>query len=160
LAPASRFPAAVEDASCAVRFLRAKALEALPTGLRGGPAPVAAWGEGEGAYLAMMLGVLREKDRFQGEGGHAEEPRGVHAVVSFYGPSDLSTWAPMAGEEPFLRQRYGKGSGALLADFVGSTDRKSPIYAKASPITYVTANDAPTLSIHGEVDPLVPIEQA
>ena len=156
LAPADPFPAAVEDVSCAVRFLRA---QAGPWRLH--PRRIAVWGEEEGGgHLALLLGVLGAGDGFHGTGGHAAHARDVQAVVAFHAPSDLTTWRAWTSAEPFLVQRYGKGSEGLLADFLAARERASPALARASPTTYVSAGDAPVLSVHGDADPVVPVEQA
>ncbi|MBL9088638.1 MAG: alpha/beta hydrolase, partial [Planctomycetia bacterium] len=151
LAPRFRFPAAVEDASCAVRYLRAEAAR-----WRIDPARIAAWGEGEGGHLALLVALLGRGDGFDGMGGHAETSRAVAAAVAFGAPSQLSAWSAWRGAEPHLRQRYGKGSAGLLLDFLGSEDRGAPVFAAASPLTWVGAGDPPVLSVHGEQDPVVP----
>lgn len=155
LAPRWKFPAPVEDTSCAVRFLRAKAVE-----WKLNPNRIAAWGEAEGAYLALMLGLLSDKDGFDGVGGHLEQTRGVRSVVAFHALSDLAAWSAWNGAEPYLRQLYGKGSSGLLSDFLGTSDRKAETMARASPVTYVSAGDAAVLSVHGSNDPVVPLDQA
>ena len=48
----------------------------------------------------------------------------------------------------------------LIRDFLGTSDRKDPAMAKASPVTYLTADDPPVLTFHGTEDMLVPVEQA
>jgi acetyl esterase/lipase len=155
LAPRFRFPAPVEDASCAVRFLRTRA-----AAWRLDPTRIAVWGDGEGGHLALMLALLGPSDGLDGMGGHPEASRSVAAAVAFGAPSHLAAWSAWKGAEPHLTQRYGKGSGGLLLDFLGTGDRAAPVFAAASPITYVSAGDPPVLSVHGEQDPVVPFEQA
>ncbi len=49
----------------------------------------------------------------------------------------------------------------LLVDFLnGTIDEKKEDYLRASPSNYVDSDDAPTMSIHGTKDPLVPYGQA
>ena len=142
--PKHRFPAQVEDAKCAVRFLRANADKYKIDTERFG-----AVGASAGAHLAMMLGVMDEQDGLEGDGGHAGESSKVHAVVSFFGPTDLS-----ADDIPTV-------TIPLLFDFIGGTKIKLPEkYKQASPITYVDADDAPMLLLQGTKDPLVPHSQA
>ncbi|MFO0933783.1 MAG: alpha/beta hydrolase fold domain-containing protein [Planctomycetota bacterium] len=155
LAPRFRFPAPVEDVSCAVRFLRTRA-----SAWHLDPARIAVWGDGEGGHLALLVALLGPKDGFDGMGGHAEASRAVAAAVAFGAPSALGAWSAWRGAEPYLQQRYGKGSGGLLVDFLGTGDRGAAVFAAASPLTWVSAGDPPVLSVHGEQDPVVPFEQA
>jgi dienelactone hydrolase len=97
----------------------------------------------------MMLGVMDADDGLEGEGGHADQKSQVQAVVSFFGPTELS-----ADDVP-------TPTIPLLFDFIGGTKIKLPDqYKKASPITYVTDDDAPMLLLQGTKDPLVPHSQA
>lgn len=141
--PKHRFPAQIEDAKCTVRFLRANADRYEIDTERFG-----AVGASAGAHLAMMLGVMDENDGLEGDGGHADESSKVQAVVSFFGPTDLS-----ADDIPTV-------TIPLLFDFIGGTKIKFPEkYRQASPITYVDSGDAPMLLLQGTKDPLVPHSQ-
>jgi acetyl esterase/lipase len=81
-------------------------------------------------------------------GGHLalmagfSQPERVAAVVNFYGITDLVALSA----EPFVR--------AALP----SIDTQSAAQS-LSPITYVRAGMPPVLSIHGDADPLVPVDQ-
>ena len=142
--PKHRFPAQVEDAKCAVRFLRANAdAYNIDTDRFG------AVGASAGAHLAMLLGVMDGKDGLEGDGGHADQSSKVQAVVSFFGPTDLA-----ADDIPTL-------TIPLLFDFIGGTKIKFPEkYEQASPISYVDKGDAPMFLLQGTRDPLVPHSQA
>lgn len=137
--PIHSFPAQVEDAKCAVRFLRANASRYGLDSQR-----IGAMGWSSGGYLALMLGVLGPNDGFEGNGGSASQSSRVNAVVSFAGPTDLSQAFPTA---PVNIQ-------ALINDFL-----KGISLGQASPITYASAGDAPMLLFHGEADPVVPFAQ-
>lgn len=143
LAPAHRFPAQVNDVKCAVRYLRANAEK---YGLD--PDHIGAIGFSAGAHLSMMLGVTDRKDGLEGESGSAEQSSRVQAVVAFFGPTDL-----LADDIP--ERVLG-----ILKEFIGGTKHdKREQYVKASPITYVTPDDAPMLLYQGTRDPLVPHTQ-
>jgi acetyl esterase/lipase len=142
--PKHPFPAQVEDVKCAVRYLRAHASQYHLDAQRFG-----AVGFSAGAHLSMMLGVMGAKDGLEGEGGWADQPSQVQAVVAFFGPTDLA-----APDIPLL-------SRGLLRDFIGGLPKEKPDqYRRASPITYVSAGDAPLLIFQGTKDPLVPHSQA
>ncbi len=138
------FPAQVEDVKCAVRFLRANADK---FGID--PKRIGAVGFSAGAHLSMMLGVMGKDDGMEGNGGNPDQPSQVQAVVSYFGPTDL-----LASDIP-------DRSMPLLKDFVGGTQTEKPEgHKRASPITYVSTGDAPTLIFQGTKDPLVPHTQA
>ena len=68
LAPQYKFPAQVEDAKCAVRFLRAHAAE-----FKIDPAKLAAIGDSAGGHLALMLAFMDPADGLEGSGGYPEQ---------------------------------------------------------------------------------------
>jgi acetyl esterase/lipase len=136
------FPAAVEDAKCAVRWMRANAgklgIDPERIGVAGGSA---------GGHLSMMVGYAPDTTELEGTGGHADVSSRVQAVVNIYGPTDLTT--------EFAR------SASAVADFLGGRfDDMPDVYRLASPITHVSKDDPPTLILHGSIDSTVPIEQA
>jgi len=137
------FPACVQDAKCAVRWMRANAKK-----YHIDPKRIAAIGGSAGGHLSMMLGYSAGVPELEGDGGHAEYSSAVQAVVNLYGPVDLTV--PEARTHP-----------TILAFFAGKTyDEVPDQYALASPITHLDKSDPPTLILHGTIDDLVPIEQA
>ena len=143
LAPKHLFPAQVEDCKCAVRWMRAHAKE-----LNIDPDRIGAIGGSAGGHLAMMLGTMDKDDGLEGEGGWAEYSSKVQAVVSYFGPTNLLGDYPPRSQE-IVRQFIGGGKEEREAD-----------YRLASPITHVTADDAPMLLFQGTKDSLVPFDQA
>jgi acetyl esterase/lipase len=145
LAPENRFPAAVEDCKAAVRWLRANA-----RAYKINPDRIGVMGFSAGAHLACLLGVTTRDDGLEGDGGNAEQSSQVQAVVSFFGPTDL-TRAVFAKE-------------ATTANFVpllgGTLAERPEEYRRASPIVYVRKNAPPFLLLHGTADRIVPPEQA
>ncbi len=135
------FPAAVQDAKCAVRWMRANADR---YGID--PDRIAILGGSAGGHLALMVAYSDSPD-LEGDGGHAASSSRVAAVVDFYGPVDLTT------EE-------ARAAGAVQK-FLGGTfaDRQAD-YVRASPITHLDAHDPPTLIIHGALDEIVSIRQS
>jgi acetyl esterase/lipase len=142
--PKHAFPAQVEDAKCAVRFLRANGEKYKIDKDR-----IGAVGASAGAHLAMMLGVMDKEDGLEGSGGSPEQSSKVQAVVGFFGPTDL-----LADDMP-------QPTRPLIKDFIGGTPGEKPQeHRRASPLTYVTKGDAPILMLQGTKDPLVPHTQA
>ena len=143
LAPKHLFPAQVEDAKCAVRWLRAHADE-----LGIDPNRIGAVGFSAGAHLAMMLGFMDPGDGLEGSGGWPDQSSKVQAVVAYFGPTNLDA-------------EYPETSRAIVRNFIGGTrEEKRETYQKASPITYADQGDAPLLIFHGTKDVLVPHDQA
>jgi acetyl esterase/lipase len=143
-APEHAFPAQIEDVKCAVRFLRANAKK-----YKIDPQRLGAIGFSAGAHLSMLLGTMDPADGREGEGGNADEPSKVQAVVAFFGPTDLAA-------DDIPKQVIG-----LVDDLVGAKQSEKPELRKAaSPVTYVNRGDAPTLIYQGTKDPLVPHTQA
>lgn len=145
LAPKYPFPAAVHDVKAAVRWLRANArkyhIDPNRIGVTGGSA---------GGHLAQFLGVTADVRDFEGEGGNPKESSRVQCVVNFYGPSDFT-------------KSYGKSVDAaeVLPLFLGGNLEQEPRrHIVSSPLYWVTPNAAPTLYVHGTVDPYVAFEQA
>ncbi len=143
-APKHKFPAQVEDVKCAVRFLRANAEKYHINKDR-----IGAIGFSAGAHLSMLLGTMGKDDGMEGEGGNADQPSQVQAVVAYFGPTDF-----MADDIP-------ANVISMVDDLVGATKEEKPqLRVAASPITYVNKGDAPTLIYQGTKDVLVPHTQA
>ncbi len=143
-APRFPFPAQIEDAKCAVRYLRAHARE-----LHADPSRVGAVGDSAGGHLALLLGLMDPKDGLEGGGGWPGQPSKVQVVVNFYGPADLRV---VSEGNPAVAD--------LVAKLLGTADLHAAIAAQASPVVYIDHDDAPVLTLHGAKDTLVPLSQA
>lgn len=137
------FPAAVQDVKCAVRWLRAEAER-----LHVDPDRIAMAGGSAGGHLSLMAGYVTDHPELEGTGGNPEVSSRVQAVVNFYGPTDLTT--DFARDNDVVVKFLG---GESYAD-------KPELYRLASPNTHVSADDPPTLILHGSIDTVVPIAQA
>jgi acetyl esterase/lipase len=141
LAPDNKFPAQIEDAKTAVRFLRANAAQ-----FRIDPDRIAALGFSAGGHLASLLGTADESAGFDGT-LYPEQSSRVQCVVDFFGPSDLTLYSETPGLE-----------GAYFAPLLGGRSRdKLELYKKASPVEYVSKDDPPFLIVQGTADLLVPV---
>lgn len=143
-APKHRFPAQVEDVKCAIRFLRANAEK---YGIN--KEKIGAVGFSAGAHLSMLLGTMDKEDGLEGEGGNPDQSSKVNVVVAWFGPTD------------FMTKDWPDASRKLVEQFLdGTLETKPDVFKRASPVTYVTPGDAPTLLIQGSKDRLVPYAQA
>jgi acetyl esterase/lipase len=142
--PLYRFPDQVFDAKCVIRWLRANADK-----YRIDPDRVGTIGWGSGGYLSLMLGLTDPSDGLEGDCGDLGISSRVQAVVSFAGITELSS--------QFREAR----NPVWTSDFMGGTPEDMPEqYAKASPLTYVSKDDPPVLTLHGSEDVYIPANQA
>ncbi len=136
LAPRSRWPAQIDDARQAVRYMRAEA-----TRYGGDPKRIAAIGFSAGAHLSLLLGTVDEQ-------APEDKASKVDLVVSYFAPTNLE----VPPKDSLLR-----GPSEALGVLLGPAfqkDRKG-----ASPIHHVNQGDAPMLLFQGTSDALVPYEQ-
>lgn len=146
--PRFQFPAPLEDVQRAVRFVRYHAAE---YGID--PNRIGAVGGSSGGHLVSMLGVLDG----QGDPNDPDPVNRVSAkvqtVVARAAPSDLASTQTLSGT----------GALALLMGALPTPDpqsKESLAYLDASPIKYVSADDAPILLLHGDADETVPYDQS
>ncbi len=144
-APTHRFPAQVEDAKAAVRWLRANADK-----YKINPDKIGAMGFSAGGHLACMLGAADESAGFEGNGGNPKFSTKIQAVVSFFGPTD------------FVEKNWTDDvENIFLIPFLGATYKeKKDLYRQCSPIVYCKKGAPPFLFFHGSKDPLVGIDHS
>lgn len=134
------FPAQIEDAKCAIRFLRAKAKE-----LDIDPNHIGVWGASLGGHLAALLGTCAAVKEYEGSGGWQNQSSRVQAVVDYYGISDWVRW-----EQPRNIELY----------FGPDAINDKALLRKASPLFYIDKNTPPFFLAHGGKDGTVPLIQS
>lgn len=138
------FPAQIHDCKAAVRWLRANAekyrVDADRIGVTGGSA---------GGHLSLLVGLTGPEDGLEGEGGNADQSSRVQAVVNVFGPTAMADCYRGSVVPHLFRLLCG-----------GTPEEAGEMYEKASPVTYVSKGDPPVLTLHGDKDTLVPVEQA
>lgn len=139
------YPAQIHDCKCAVRWLRSVAdkyhVDKNRIGVTGGSA---------GGHLSLLVGLTDDKAGLEGNGGHADQSSRVQAVVNVYGPTDLST---AYADVPRVRD-------LVIALCGGTPESAAENYKAASPVTYVSKDDPPVLTLHGDQDNIVLVSQA
>jgi acetyl esterase/lipase len=144
LAPSHKFPAMIEDARAAIRFLRANAET-----YKVNQDKIAALGFSAGGHLALLAGLCDKSVGFD-VGENLNVSGKAQCVVDFFGPTDLALYAKSEGiEDGYLVPVFGKEC---------TTD--PAIYRKASPLTYVSKDAPPTLFLHGTLDLIVPVKHS
>jgi acetyl esterase/lipase len=141
---APTFPAQVHDAKVAVRWLRANADK-----YNVDPNRIGAVGFSAGGHLALMLGLTDDSANLEGDGGHSDQSSRVQAVVNFFGPTEMAQCYSESKLDWLFR---------LFLD--GTPDQVPDRYKASSPVTYVSPDDPPVLTIQGDRDVIVPVSQA
>jgi acetyl esterase/lipase len=151
LAPRFRWPAQIDDAACAIRFLRAES-----TSLHIDPNAIGAIGDSAGGQIVSLLGLAGRDAGFD-TAFYTDQSSGVQAVVDLYGPADLTTadWA----DAPLIQIYAPQAFGVTLGPGTPGSASTDALIA-ASPVTYVGPDEPPFLIIQGAEDTVVPPDQS
>ncbi len=148
------FPAQLEDCKAAIRFLRAQAKTYNLNADR-----IAVWGSSAGGHLVALLGVTGDTKEFDA-GANAGGSSRVQCVLNDYGPTDfLQMDAHRVSPAAQVHNRLESPESRLVGGLITDASNAAKV-ARANPVTYVTAGDAPFLICHGDQDPLVPHHQS
>lgn len=150
----NKFPALLEDAKAAVRWMRAHASEFGVDADR-----IGLLGDSAGGYVVQMAGATNGEKNWD-VGDFKEVSSDVHAVVSIYGISDLTTIGEGIGNENVHASAAVTEAlllnGPAFKDFAGASVNADPQKAKAaSPIGHVDGTEPPFLLMHGSGDKVV-----
>lgn len=131
--PTNKLPVGVQDAKCAIRYLRANAAK-----YNLDPNRIGVFGCSRGGHMAALVGVTGPDAQMEGNFGFANESSRVQAVVMYDGIANFKTnYADAPGE---LNEVHG----------ISSFD--DPQVARLSPITYASKDDPPFLIIASDSD--------
>jgi acetyl esterase/lipase len=145
------WPAQIHDCKAAIRFLRGKADE---YGID--PDKIGVMGASAGGHLVAMLGTSGGIAGLEGNlGSFVKQSSRVQCVVNFFGPANFLTF-------------FGKGVAIeklrrdnMAVRLLGKDTEEIKENARAaSPVTWITKDDAPFFTAHGTKDTLVPFAQA
>ena len=140
--PRYNIPEIVPDVRRAVRFIRMTAsrygIDAERLGV---------FGMSAGGHLSLMLGLAPDAGDPTNEDEVLRVGNRVAAVVAYYPPVDLD---PASGA--VNTERPSKRYPALNFD--------AALVREMSPLAHVSADDPPTLLLHGDADKTVPIAQS
>jgi acetyl esterase/lipase len=147
------FPAQLQDAKAAVRYLKQFAGElGLSTDRIG------IIGESAGGHLAAMVGLTAHRADLEGSHGVVGPSSAVDAVVDWYGPADFTTM-PRRTPPPHIAAKLPPELLVAPEDQL-TRGLEGAALADASPITHVTPQAPPFLLVHGTADWLVPYAQS
>jgi acetyl esterase/lipase len=164
--PAFQVQDYVHDVTRAVRFVRHRASEFGVDAQRLGIG-----GSSAGGLIALLIAMRSEDgDRASKDAVERESGR-VQAAGCFFPPTDLMNFgATSENILDFLRRRAGTADPSFQFYEVDRksgartpiTEREAVLHMlrEMSPVTHVTADDPPTILIHGGDDALVPVQQS
>jgi acetyl esterase/lipase len=147
------FPAQLQDAKAAVRYLRAFADELGISAER-----IGAMGESAGGHIVAALGLTAHRADLEGTHGVIGPSSAVDVVVDWYGVADLATM-PRRQPPPHIAEKLPPELLVAPEDQL-TRGLAGPALADASPITHVTPQAPPFLLVHGTGDWLVPFAQS
>jgi acetyl esterase/lipase len=155
----AKFPALIQDAKAAVRWVRAHA-----TQYKFDPHRIASWGGSAGGYLSNMLGVSAGISALEDLSlGNADQPCNVQAVVAWYAPANFLKMdehlaaSGLLAPPGFRHNESNSPESLLLGQLI--TDVPEKVKA-ANPETYIRPGAPPFLLQHGTKDPVVPVQQS
>jgi len=150
------FPAQIYDCKAAVRWVRANAgtyhYNADKIGLVGDSA---------GGHLVALLGTTANDPKLEGDEGNPGVSSAVQAVVDYYGPTDFISLIDQVTPE-----QRAKLDNPVTHLFGGPIWDKEPVADKmdiarlASPVFHITPAASPFFILHGDHDPIVPLQQS
>jgi acetyl esterase/lipase len=150
LANVSLAPAAIEDCRCALKWVLAHGKDQQ---YNFDTSRIVVAGASAGGHLALTTGMLRPSDGFDRMCYTMDDTK-VSAIVDFFGIADLPDMLEGPNKKPFPE------NWPYTTQWIGNQPNRMEIARAASPMTYVRAGLPPTISIHGDADPLVPYQHS
>jgi acetyl esterase/lipase len=135
--PQFKVPDAVADVRRAVRFVRLNAAKYDVD-----PSRLGVCGMSAGGHLSLMLGTASDKGNKKAKDEVDRTSDRVAAVVAYFAPVDIREWV-----------------GTKIDKFP-ALDFDKKLADSVSPILNVSADDPPTLLIHGDADTLVKLDNS
>ncbi len=150
LVQVSRAPAAVEDCLCALQWIARNAeLYNFDT------SRIVTSGNSAGGHLALTSGMVPPSTGLGREcvsGSFSGPPTipsvAVAAIINWYGITDVADLVE------------GPNTKGYAVQWLGGLPNRVELARLVSPLTYVRRDVPPTLTIHGDADPIVPYAHA
>ena len=165
--PRYTIPDEIADLKRAVRFIRFNSNNYKIDGNK-----IGITGSSSGGHLSLMIGLADEKTDSTSRDPVDRVSSRVQAIAIFFPPTDFLNWGQQNANLSKAK------AGLTLAGVVSAFDFKEwndttktykvisdtlkilQIVKQTSPIYSVSADDPPTLIIHGDVDRTVPLQQS
>ena len=157
-------PEILQDMHRAVRYIRHNAKE---FGID--PNRIGITGASAGGHLSLMQGTAGDLGDPKAKDPVDRESSRVHAVACFFPPTDFlnygETGKTLLGNDtakgiraPFDFQEFDEKTRAFV--LIVDQEKRIEIGRQLSPAYHVSADDPPTFIMHGDADPLVPLQQS
>lgn len=156
LSQVAKWPAQIYDCKAAVRWVRANAAKYGYSADK-----IGLVGDSAGGHLVALLATTAGNPKLEGDEGNIGVSSAVQAVVDYYGPTDFITLPDQVTDEQ--RKNLDNPVTHLFGTPIwdnGFVAGKREVAKEASPVTYVSAQAAPTFIIHGDHDNIVPLKQS
>jgi acetyl esterase/lipase len=141
LTPEAAAPAAVQDARCALAWVKKNRKKYQFDMKR-----VVVYGTSSGGHLALMAGMLPEPSDV--DLPQCRDLPKVSAILDFYGIADVNEL--LAG--PHVRSWANR--------WIGERSDREDLALAMSPLSHVRSDDPATFIVHGDADPTVPYTQS
>jgi len=152
LAGVALAPGAVEDARCALRWVKRNAEE---YGLD--PDRIVVSGHSAGGHLSLTTGLLPASAGYdrrcpapnpngKGRASTYDEEMSVAAIVNWYGITDIGDLLE------------GENAKTYAVGWLGSLPNRLEVAKRLSPLSYMRPGLPPVLTLHGDADSIVPYE--
>ena len=162
--PKYAIPDAISDLNRAVRYIRHHAQD-----YKFDPNRIGITGGSAGGHLSLMQGTAGDNGNPDSTDPIDRESSRVQAVACFFPPTDFLNYGKPGDiaigsgllawlKAPFDFRELDKNTNSFVT--VSDTAKILEIGRQISPITHVTSDDPPTFILHGDLDKLVPIQQA
>ncbi|MBM0108085.1 alpha/beta hydrolase [Steroidobacter sp. S1-65] len=148
LAGVASAPAAVQDVRCAMSWVGKNAERYGFDTQR-----IVVTGTSAGGHLALMGGMLTNGNDV--DLPECRESPLAAAIVDFYGPTDLDTWPAPDPDGGFKQAPHGS-----IARWLGANAGDSAMRKRMSPVSHVRADLPPIFIVHGDADPVVPLQES
>jgi acetyl esterase/lipase len=142
MAPVSLAPAAVEDCRCALKWVIRNAKQYNLDVTR-----IVVTGHSAGGHLSLTTGMLSPDAGLDVE-CPGDEILKVAVIINWFGISDVNDVL------------QGSNKKNYAEEWLGNLPNKAEIAKRTSPLTYVSKDNPPVISIHGDADGVVPYQNS
>lgn len=137
-----------------VRFVRANA---ATYGID--PEKIGIFGGSAGGHLSLLTAGTSDEGNPDARDPVDHASDRINAVAAYFPPTDFASWGG-PGLNPFDVPALRIFSPAFGVDLKTSREKMAEIGLAVSPIRFVTAKYPPTYLVHGDKDPVVPLQQS
>lgn len=153
--PTYKIPEIAKMITRAVRFVHANAATYGVDDKR-----LALIGSSAGGHLTLLTAARGDAGNAASTDPVEKAPSTVKTAIAFFPPTDFLHWGKDAGPVNPKNPMMAPFIPAFGLAVDAPADKVTELLTAISPITYATAAMPPTLLIHGDQDPLVPLQQS